>query len=224
VPSPMNLINIGCGSVIHSSWKNLDLVPASIDVESCDFRKGIPYPDIFFDACYSSHVLEHLKPQNARNLLSECYRILKSNGIIRIVVPDLETIARTYLLSLEQAEAGIVEAIPNYDWIMLELYDQIVRSHTGGEMQAYLSQSHIPNETFIKSRIGLEYDSFLQKQSENKNRDLISKIKSQNLSKISKNKNFLDRSNNYTYCRTSCSEFFSRRFVSGIRRKSSMDV
>lgn len=188
----MNLVNIGCGSVFHNAWINLDLVPASTDVQRCDFRKGLPYPDNYFDACYSSHVFEHLKKQEAKDLIGECLRVLKPNGIIRLVVPDLETIARTYLMLLEQVESGLLDVIPNYDWIVLELYDQAVRSQMGGDMQAYLTQAKLSNESFIKSRIGLEYKSLLQKISSNSKRDLPEKIRSQTISSLfSKVKLFL---------------------------------
>jgi len=39
---------------------------------------------------------------------------------------------------------------------MLELYDQTVRSSSGGEMIRYLSRPDIPNRSFVESRIGME--------------------------------------------------------------------
>jgi predicted SAM-dependent methyltransferase len=182
----MKLVNVGCGSVFHPAWINLDLVPAVHGVKCCDFRRGIPYPDNYFNVCYSSHVIEHLKKTEAKNLIGECWRVLKTNGVIRIVVPDLEKIARTYLFLLEQAESGIAEAIPNYDWIMLELYDQVVRQHVGGEMQTFFCQDHILNESFIRSRIGLEYDSVLQKISNKSKQNYVSNIRTLDFSRALK--------------------------------------
>lgn len=34
----------------------------------------------------------------------------------------------------------------NYDWIMLEMYDQTVRNYSGGQMAEFLKQPHLINE------------------------------------------------------------------------------
>ena len=56
---------------------------------------GIPFKNDSVDYIYSSHILEHLYKDKALKLLKESYRVLKSGGLIRIVIPDLE-----YALSL----------------------------------------------------------------------------------------------------------------------------
>jgi predicted SAM-dependent methyltransferase len=156
----MNFLNIGCGSIFHSEWTNIDLVSNSSIVEACDLRKGLPYSNSYFNVCYSSHLLEHLTQDEAQQLLGECFRVLKSGGIIRVVVPDLEAIARTYLSLLETVETGNQVIKANYDWIMLELYDQVVRSYIGGEMVHYLGNLAINNKEFILSRIGAEAENY----------------------------------------------------------------
>jgi predicted SAM-dependent methyltransferase len=175
-------LNIGCGSVFHSDWINIDLVPFSSQVLQCDFRNGLPYSDNELDICYSSHVIEHLTQQEARSLLSECFRVLSSQGVIRVVVPDLESIVKCYLHALNSVESGDRAAIPDYDWMMLELYDQTVRSFTGGEMGRYLASSDIQNKAFIVSRIGAEaenyWDKQTQKQAKVNQRSLLTRITS----------------------------------------------
>jgi ubiquinone/menaquinone biosynthesis C-methylase UbiE len=156
----MRLINLGCGSQFHTDWINVDLVSSSPEVRGYDIRKNIPYADREFDACYSSHVIEHFQQSEAEIFLSECHRILKPNGIIRIVVPDLESIVRAYLIYLEKAEAGITEADSNYDWMMLELYDQTVRTVSGGGMATFLLDPNIANKEFIVNRIGNESQNY----------------------------------------------------------------
>jgi len=148
------LLNIGCGPTFHPHWVNIDLVSTSPHVLSYDIRKGLPYPDDYFDACYSSHLIEHLTPEEARKLLAEVSRVLKPQGVVRVVVPDLEMIARIYLATLEQIESGKIEAEPNYDWIVLELFDQMVRHVNGGEMGRYLTSPEIKNKDFVLSRVG----------------------------------------------------------------------
>jgi hypothetical protein len=52
--------------------------------------------------------------------------------------------------------AGDETASHDYDWLMLELYDQTVREQSGGDMLAYLRQNPIPNESFVYAQIGEE--------------------------------------------------------------------
>lgn len=158
----MKLLNIGCGLNFHHDWVNIDIVSASSEVLKHDIRKGIPYPNSYFDACYSSHVLEHLVQQDAEKLVIECFRVLKPKGIARIVVPDLERIAKDYLYTLEQVESGDTGIEPNYDWMMLELYDQVIRTVAGGEMAHFLNNPNLQNKDYILSRVGHEAENIWQ--------------------------------------------------------------
>jgi len=178
----MKLLNAGCGSVFHPSWINIDLASLSPNIRTYDIRKGLPYPAGTFDACYSSHVLEHLSPEEACKLLLEALRVLKSQGVVRVVVPDLELMVRTYLNALEQVEAGITETEPNYDWIMLELYDQTVRNFSGGEMGRYLMRTNIKNKDFVLSRIGSEAESYQKKKEAADKKPVLDKIKAKKAS------------------------------------------
>ncbi len=156
----MRLLNIGCGDTFHPQWVNLDASPADPSVTAWDLRRGLPFEDNSFAAVYGSHVLEHLESVAAIRLLRECHRILKPEGIVRLAVPDLEQIARLYLGSLEGALAGDVRQRQRYDWMMLELYDQAVRTSPGGAMAAYLKGAMDEEQReFVASRIGKEIES-----------------------------------------------------------------
>lgn len=61
-----------------------------------DLAYGIPIEDKSADFVFSSHFLEHLRKEEAINLLSESYRVLKNGGTIRISVPDLEYAIKLY--------------------------------------------------------------------------------------------------------------------------------
>ena len=152
----MRLLNIGCGTTFHPSWTNIDNVPAFPGVLKCDVRKGLPFDDEAFDAVYSSHIMEHLRPLDTEKLVREIYRILKPKGIVRVVVPDLEGIVLTYLKCLEKAQEGNRNIEQEYDWMMLELFDQAVRSEPGGEMRKYLETCETSVRSFILQRIGHE--------------------------------------------------------------------
>jgi predicted SAM-dependent methyltransferase len=149
-------LNLGCGSRYHPDWINVDIVPVDRQVRAHDLTRGIPLPDDSCDIVYHSHLLEHLRPPDALQFMKECWRVLKPGGILRIAVPDLERICRAYIDKLEAAVAGDRTASEDYDWMLLELYDQTVREQTGGQMRSYLSREVIPNESFVYERIGEE--------------------------------------------------------------------
>lgn len=150
------LLNLGCGHRYHKSWINLDYVACSPDVIAHDLRTPLPFEDNVFDAVYHSHVLEHLPKRLAPLFLDECLRVLKPGGIIRVAVPDLESIVAQYTKLLPQAIAGDKAAQERYDWIVIELFDQMVRNVTGGEMLAYWAQHPMPAEDFVFARMGSE--------------------------------------------------------------------
>lgn len=133
-PKGLCYLNVGCGDHFSPDWNNLDLVPMP-NVVYYDICEPLPYPDVCLDAIYASHVLEHLKPNEGLRLLKEFYRVLKPEGIVRIVVPDLEVICREYLKYLELVVSNPTDInIKRYKWITLELFDQMVREKPGGLM------------------------------------------------------------------------------------------
>lgn len=164
----MKLLNLGCGQKYHKEWVNIDFVSNSEYVKQHNLLDGIPLEDNEVAVVYHSHVLEHFSKDDGFRFMKECFRVLKKNGIIRIAVPDLETIAKEYLRNLQLALEGNVEAKHNYEWIKLELLDQTVRNESGGDMKNYLHQPIIENESYVYERIGSEgkiiRESFLNKK------------------------------------------------------------
>jgi predicted SAM-dependent methyltransferase len=157
-----HLINIGCGSTWHPAWVNLDMRPASPQVRSWDVARGLPFGDAQVQACYASHVLEHLSRPQAKALLSECRRVLRPGGVLRLAVPDLEAIAREYLDALASGVGGDPAARRRHEWMMIELLDQLVRKESGGDMARFLSQASLEDADFISRRIGLEREACRQ--------------------------------------------------------------
>lgn len=87
--------------------------------------------------------------------MKECYRVLKTNGIIRVAVPDLENIVDEYKKYLiENSESPNKQAEEKYDWIMLEMFDQTVRNQGGGDMAKFLKQDTLLDEQYLFNRIG----------------------------------------------------------------------
>lgn len=156
----MKYLNVGCGSHFSSSsfWTNIDFASSSENVIAHNLLLGIPFDDNSFDLVYHSHVLEHFSKKDGEKLIRECNRVLKSGAVIRIAIPNLEEIAKQYLTWLNRAweNPEDEQAIQNYNWIMIEMYDQTVRNQSGGEMANYLFQDKLINEDYVFERIGDE--------------------------------------------------------------------
>lgn len=196
-PIELRLVNLGCGSRYHPAWINIDIAPQSSCVIQHDLSKNIPLETASCDAVYHSAVLEHIRPSDTMAFLGECKRVLKSGGILRVGVPDLEAICQLYLAKLQAALNGDQSAAYDYDWLLLELCDQSVRERSGGEMLAYLQQIPIPNEQFVFDRIGEE------------GRNLVYSLRK------SRDENIRQTANPITQCIAG----IQRRLVEGIRTK-----
>lgn len=101
------------------------------EVRRHDLRKGIPFGDATVDAVYHSHVLEHIDRDAVSGFLAEVRRVLRPGGVHRIVVPDLELQARTYLASLDDAVAGR-GSVDTHESTVTELIEQMVRKEAYG--------------------------------------------------------------------------------------------
>lgn len=152
----MHCVNLGCGSRYHPSWVNVDIAPMEPGIIAHDLSKNLPFPASGFDVVYHSHVLEHLRRSEALSFMRECFRVLKPGGILRVAVPDLERLCRTYLEKLDEVFTMEDSCLHDYEWMTIELLDQMVREPGRSEMEAFLSRKPLPNETFIQERIGEE--------------------------------------------------------------------
>jgi predicted SAM-dependent methyltransferase len=113
-------LNLGCGAQVADGWVNVDYalgarllkIPSfqainkRIRLFNLDWDNRIvlhnlmtdfPWPDSSVDVVYSSHTLEHFSRDSGRKFLAQCHRVLRKNGIIRILVPDLQYNITEYL-------------------------------------------------------------------------------------------------------------------------------
>jgi SAM-dependent methyltransferase len=63
----------------------------------------IPFIDNCADYIFCSHLLEHMTQRQGINLIKEMHRVLKKNGTIRIVVPDLAHAIELYCSGEKEA-------------------------------------------------------------------------------------------------------------------------
>ena len=119
-------VNIGCGLFVGQDWINIDgswngwfanhrrlaglLSPIigrgwkawPAGVVHGDLSGGkLPLKDSSVDVLFSAHFLEHLTKEEGEVFVRECLRVLKPGARMRIVVPDLEGLARKYLRALD---------------------------------------------------------------------------------------------------------------------------
>jgi SAM-dependent methyltransferase len=88
------LVKLG---VLEEGSRILISIVLDHDIKWADAAKHIPLPDNSIEVLYTSHMIEHLHRETVTTFLREAYRILESNGIIRIVVPDLRKFADKYI-------------------------------------------------------------------------------------------------------------------------------
>src|SRR5450432_493903 len=165
----LSYLNLGCGDRFIESWINIDFISNSPYVRQHDLNTGIPIGDNSVDVVYHSHILEHFTKGKGEQLVKECFRVLKPGGIIRIAVPDLEQLARQYLINLEKANSDNSEMnAENYNWSLIELFDQMIRNQSGGEMGKYWTREKLINEDYITGRVGFEFKNFRSNYEDNK--------------------------------------------------------
>ncbi|XDD45044.1 methyltransferase domain-containing protein [Leptospira sp. WS39.C2] len=162
------MLNLGCGARFHKDWLNIDFSSNSESVIEFDLRKGIPLEAASITSVYSSHVLEHFEKKAAPFFLKEIHRVLEPGGIVRIVVPDLEQIVRAYLFEFDKAIQGNKSSATRMNWLVYELIDQVQRNYSGGETIKWWNQDSIPEIDFIRSRLGNEFQNFLDSKQKNR--------------------------------------------------------
>ncbi len=108
-------VHYGCGLCAPEGWLNFDASPTlrfqripivgnaapgprfHKNTRYGDIITGLPVPSGTADVVYCSHVLEHLALEDFRRALRNTYRVLRSGGTFRLVVPDLKACAEHYL-------------------------------------------------------------------------------------------------------------------------------
>jgi SAM-dependent methyltransferase len=80
-------ISLGSGEFVQPGWFGLDLKRAP-SVFRADLRRRLPLATGSVDEILAEHVLEHLFVDQIPGLLSECYRLLKAGGVLRVVSPN----------------------------------------------------------------------------------------------------------------------------------------
>ena len=89
-------LQLGCGRHWLEGWLNADYYPRTSDILQIDVTAPLPFADGVFDYIFSEHVIEHVSYPNGVFMLSECFRVLKPGGVVRIATPDLSFLMNMY--------------------------------------------------------------------------------------------------------------------------------
>jgi predicted SAM-dependent methyltransferase len=90
------LLHIGCQDHVIASWLNVDIAPRTEEVMYMDATERFPFPDATFDCIFSEHMIEHIALEKGRFMVSECLRVLKPGGKIRVTTPNLKFLIELY--------------------------------------------------------------------------------------------------------------------------------
>jgi hypothetical protein len=173
----MTILNLGCGAKVSSSPDviNIDwsvylrmkknrvlrvITPLFVKGERLarfnslsdnimvhNLTKGLPFASNSVDVVYHSNLLEHLDRNIARMFLVEVKKVLRTDGIQRIVVPDFETVCRAYISHISICDKNLDEA-SKHDSYISAIIEQSVRREVSGTRQQHFLMKVIEN-TFL---------------------------------------------------------------------------
>jgi predicted SAM-dependent methyltransferase len=89
---PVRRLHLGCSKFVRPGWFNTDKYPRRFGVAYCDATARFPFEDNAFDYIFTEHMIEHVSYTEGQSLASECLRVLKPGGKLRISTPDLDHI------------------------------------------------------------------------------------------------------------------------------------
>src|SRR5690606_28651149 len=82
----------------NDTWYSVDVDPALGDiVVNFQSFESLPLDDATVACVYGSHVFEHISIFKSQVVFNEIYRVLKDNGIFRLVLPDVEKSINEYV-------------------------------------------------------------------------------------------------------------------------------
>lgn len=174
----IKLVNIACGDVYikNNNWVNLDIISNNKYVTKINLLNKLPFLDNSVDAIYCSHFLEHIPIDKVSNFLHECFRILKKGGVLRLVLPDFESLSKEYLKQVKlknKVKSKIV---------LLTIIDQCVRKKPGGLLNEFykdlltkkkVKKSEIKYLTFLN---GVDFETKSKNKSKRTFNSYIQKI------------------------------------------------
>jgi SAM-dependent methyltransferase len=97
------LVNVGCGPRnggklpgYFNDWRQLRVdIDAAVQPDIlADLTDLSPIPDASADAVWAAHCVEHLYEHQVKIALAEFRRVLREDGFVCVIVPDLQIVAQ----------------------------------------------------------------------------------------------------------------------------------
>ena len=93
-------LNIGCGMNLLPDFENIDFYSFKFwekkNIIRVDLNFNFPFVEETFFGAVCEHTLEHFDDKKILHILSETKKVLKKNGVFRIIVPDLKKYVNYY--------------------------------------------------------------------------------------------------------------------------------
>ena len=112
-------LQMGCGPNPIAGFFNTD-IKIQNGVYYVDECQPLPFRDETFHYVFLEHNFEHLSYHDGRNLLRECYRVMKPGGILRLTMPCLEFLMDIYLHPETELNREYMKW--HFDWFDKEMY------------------------------------------------------------------------------------------------------
>ena len=89
-------LHLGCGTKHIEGYTNIDAryLPGVDEVNNIKYLRN--YKPNTVDIIYACHVLEHVGRYEVEGVLKRWFEMLKPGGILRLAVPDFESIVEAY--------------------------------------------------------------------------------------------------------------------------------
>lgn len=146
-------LHIGCGTVYLDGWINIGSNSENniekLDM-NLDLKDGLMFDDDSADFIFCEHVFEHMTWDEGLTALKELMRVLKPEGVIRIVVTDLKSIVHLYQDKKSEAMSYLRERNYPYD------YEELIRLIRAAGFENYRRQFY--HESTYRELRNLEAD------------------------------------------------------------------
>ncbi|GAB3961652.1 hypothetical protein GCM10028805_61050 [Spirosoma harenae] len=149
-------IQYGCGTKLLNDWVNVDSLPIELlaawretqipdasqhPVDSFYFRtldltSRQPFADNSFEYGFCEDFIEHLSQADSITFLSECFRVLKPGGVLRMSFPGLEGVLQNHYFRPTSYKSAYNARLDCYDqWGHIHFYSReelrLVATHLG---------------------------------------------------------------------------------------------
>jgi predicted SAM-dependent methyltransferase len=107
-------LHLGSGPVILPGWVNIDVRAYPGVDRLLDVREGLPFEGVTH--IFAEHFLEHFELEEALQIVRECRRVLRDNGVLRLTTPNLDWVWATSYSSRWTATSEATAVIDIASW------------------------------------------------------------------------------------------------------------